>query len=185
MSPVRDKQDFGLTVPDFSLPLIGGDRPKSLGDTLAGKKGAVVIFWSGVCSHCVRYDAYFNHFAHKHPDIGVVMIASRHGESAEMIRKTVAERKLNFDILHDPPGAVARAYYAQQTPRCYLIDADRKLLYRGAVDNFKYPDDSEFVAYLDPAIDEFLGGKPVSRADTPSFGCAIMSVYYVLPKPLA
>jgi len=58
------------------------------------------------------------------------------------------------------------------------------LRYRGAIDNFKYPQDPEYVAYLDPAIRQFLDGKPISRTETASFGCAIQSVYYNLPKAL-
>jgi hypothetical protein len=65
-----------------------------------------------------------------------------------------------------------------------LIDANRILLYRGAIDNYKYPDDPNYVAYLEAAIREFLAGQPLTRNDTASFGCAIQSVYYNLPKQL-
>jgi hypothetical protein len=60
----------------------------------------------------------------------------------------------------------------------------RTLLYRGAIDNFKYPGDPEYLAYLDPAVNSFLAGEPIARKETASFGCAIQSVYYILPKPL-
>ncbi len=181
---VREKQEIGLDVTDFTLPLLSGDGQRDLGAFLEGKKGAVVVFWSGLCSHCVRYDNYLNGFADRHPEIGLVAIASRHGESPEMIRGTVAERKLSFPILHDPPGAVARQWYTQQTPRAFLIGADRKLLYRGAIDNFKFAEDSEYQPYLEPAIASLLAGEPIARTETASFGCAIFSVYYILPKPL-
>ena len=35
-----------------------------------------------------------------------------------------------------------------------------------------------------PAIRAFLGGEPVARPETASFGCAIQTVYYQLPKQL-
>ena len=181
---IREKQEIGLPVTDFALPLISGEGQRTLADFLVGKQGAVVLFWSGVCSHCLRYDDYLNRFAERHPDLGLVAVASRHGESADMIRATAAERKLNFPIVHDPPGAVARQYYTQQTPRAFLIDASRKLLYRGALDNYKFPEDSEYQAYLEPAIASFRSGEPIARTETASFGCAIQSVYYILPKLL-
>src|SRR5260370_20138449 len=53
-SVVREKQEIGLVVPDFQLPAISGGQ-RSLVDRLAGKRGAVVLFWSGVRSHCPRY----------------------------------------------------------------------------------------------------------------------------------
>ena len=64
------------------------------------------------------------------------------------------------------------------------MDAGRVLLYRGAIDNFKYPGDPEYVGHLETAISEFLAGQPVKRTETSSFGCAIQSVYYTLPKHL-
>ena len=57
-------------------------------------------------------------------------------------------------------------------------------LYRGAIDNFKFPEDNEYLAYLEPAIASFLAGQPIARAETASFGCAIQTVYYRLPKQL-
>ena len=43
---------------------------------------------------------------------------------------------------------------------------------------------AEHIAYLDPAISQFLAGEPLIRTETASFGCAIRSVYYILPKAL-
>lgn len=182
---VREKQEIGLPVTDFSLRQIGGET-RDLGSFLEGRKGAAVVFWSGVCSHCVRYDAYFNRFTDLHPEYSFVAIASRHGETAEQIAATAKERGLTFPIVHDPGGVVARQWYTQQTPRAFLIDANaRTLLYRGAVDNYKLPEDSDYQAYLEPAIAQFNAGEPITKNDIASFGCAIMSVYYILPKPLA
>ena len=52
-------QILGATVEDFALSDLNGEE-RRLSDFLAGKKGAVVLFWSGICSHCVRYDGYLN-----------------------------------------------------------------------------------------------------------------------------
>src|SRR5260370_27187633 len=138
----RPKQEIGLPVSDFVLPLIFGEGERSLADFFPGKRAVVVLFWSGVCSHCLRYDEYLNQFSKRHPEIGLVAVASRQGETAVQIRATAAERKLSFPLLHDAAGAIARLWYTQQTPRAFLIDPGRSLLYRGAIDNFKYPDDS-------------------------------------------
>lgn len=144
----------------------------------------MVAFWSGYCSHCVRYDEYFNSFAARHPELGFIVIASRQGEPLAEIQAKVAERHLTFPLVVDNDAAVAEAWLAHQTPRVYLLDQARKLLYRGAVDNFKFVGDPEREEYLEPAITQFLNGEPVRRAETASFGCAIKSVYYILPKPL-
>jgi peroxiredoxin len=176
-------QRIGGQVPDFKLEQIGGG-PFSLIQMLSGAKCAVVVFWSGVCSHCVRYDAFFNGFRQRHPDVAFTAIASRQGETPEQIRGVIAERNLTFPILYDPGSAVAKQWATQQTPRAFLVDPSQTLLYRGAVDNFKFLEDPAHVAYLEPAVADFLAGRPVERSETASFGCAIQSVYYILPKSL-
>lgn len=184
----QEKQKFGEALGDFSLTAVTSAAANagtvSLSGRMAGKKGAAVVFWSGICSHCVRYDKFLNTFEERHPELSLIAVASRHGETPEMIRKTMAERGLTFTMLYDPESKVAREWFTQQTPRAFLMDAERRLLYRGAIDNYKYPEDPEFVGYLEPAAREFLAGAAVSRNETASYGCAIFSVYYILPKAL-
>jgi peroxiredoxin len=176
-------QEIGGVVEDFSLRNITRGE-QSLSTFLDGRKGAVVVFWSGICSHCVRYDPYLSAFEKEHPELGLVIIASRTGETIEQIRKTVSERRLTFPILHDPGGVVARQWFTQQTPRAFLVDADRTLRYRGAIDNYKFRNDPAHTPYLESAIADFEAGRPVRQSETASFGCAIESVYYILPSPL-
>jgi peroxiredoxin len=182
MANVQERQSIGCFMPDFTLPLLDGGSlsPQSF---LAGRKAAVVVFWSGICSHCRRYDEYLNRLPERYPGVGLLAVASRQNESAQMLRATVAERGLRFPMVHDADRAVAQAWLVSQTPRVFLLDPQCRLLYRGAIDNFKYPQDAEFVPYLDTAIEALLAGKTPPRAETPSFGCPVESVYYTMPKP--
>src|ERR1041384_4099564 len=114
--PIQKSQDIGAVVEDFMLLHIhGGSR--SLGEFLKGKKGAVVIFWSALCSHCVRYDRYLSTFSEIHRELSLLAIASRKGETVQQICDSVVRRNLRFPILHDPDGSVARQWFTQQTPR--------------------------------------------------------------------
>jgi hypothetical protein len=115
--------------------------------------------------------------------LALVLVASRQEETTGKLRQTLVERDLHVMVLHDTDRTVARAWFVEQTPRVFLLDSERRLYYRGAIDNFKYPQDPDYIAYLDPAIDAFLGGRSLSRSDTPSFGCPIASVYYTLSRP--
>jgi peroxiredoxin len=182
--PERAKQGIGRPVPELTLPALDG-AVRDLRFYLRDKKGLVIVFWSETCSHCVRYDGYLNSFAARQPEVALVAVASRQGENLQQIRATAEARKLRFPILYDSGGIAARAWFTQQTPRAFLINSERILLYRGAIDNFKYPEDPEYVPYLDPAVESFLAEKPIARAETASFGCAIESVYYILPKALS
>jgi len=178
------RQEFGQVVAEFALPLLNGSSMRTLHDFMKGKKGVVVVFWSAVCTHCRRYDNYFNSFSGLHPELGLVAIASRYGETAEEIRDAVRQRRLLFPILLDEAGKTARRWHSQQTPRCYLLTADGRLMYRGAIDNFKFPADPEYAAYLEPAIASYLAGQSIVRPETASFGCAIETTYYRLPSQL-
>lgn len=182
-TPSVSRQEIGAPVADFQLNTMNGE-PVSLQMVVSRRKGAIIVFWSSVCSHCARYDGYFSGFPFQHPELGMIAIASREKETAEQLRAAALQRRLAFAILHDPGSIIANRWFTQQTPRVFLIDANRVLRYRGAIDNFKYPGDPEYVPYLEPAIQQFLAGQPISRPETASFGCAVQSVYYNLPKVL-
>ena len=62
----------------------------------------------------------------------------------------------------------------------YLIKRDELDIYDISIERIT----KQYLEYLEPAIAQFLNGKPIARADTPSFGCAIETVYYQLPKQL-
>ena len=174
-------QVIGCEVSDFSLLDLDG-QTRTLRGEMAGHKAAVVIFWSCVCSHCVRYDEYLKAFHQRHPDIGFLALASRQQETPDQLRRAVRERKLAFPILIDPGGRLARQWFTEQTPRAFLIAGDMSLQYRGAIDNFQFPGDPDYIEYLEPAISDLLAGRPIAQPDTASFGCAIQSVYYQLRK---
>jgi len=181
MQAENDPQKFGEPLSEFSLPNLSG-QTVSLSSRLTGKKGAVVVIWSSTCSHCLRYDSYFNSFESRYPDLSLTIVSARQGETLESVRMAASQRRLKFSILHDPASIVAKQWFTQQTPKAFLMDANRALLYRGAIDNYKFPEDPEHVAYLEPAIAEFLSGKPISRQEISSYGCAVQSVYYNLPR---
>ena len=184
MSSERVEQKIGSVLPDITLKTVTAPEATwSLHERAARGTGALIVIWSSVCSHCARYDEYLNTFSERHPEIAIAGIASRQGETPDDVRKALAARNLTLPMLYDPGSAVARQLFTQQTPRVFLVDRQSVLVYRGAIDNFKYAEDDEYEAYLEPAVASLLAGEPVARADTPSFGCAIASVYYQIPRP--
>ena len=170
-------QRFGEPVPDFERPDPAGVRI-SLAGVLEGRRGAVVVFWSGVCSHCQRYDAWLGDLPARHPELALLAVASRQNEDAAAVARIVRERGLRFPILVDADRRVARAFAVEQTPRAFLLDAERRLRYRGAIDNFEYPRAPGHEPHLENAARDLLAGRRVRRPETPSFGCPIESVYY-------
>src|SRR5438046_2507387 len=112
----NEQQKFGEPIADFSLRTLNGE-PTNIDAISEGKKGAVVVVWSSTCSHCHRYDKYFNTFADRYPDIGLVIVSSRQGEAIDSVKKAAAQRGLKFPIVHDPGGEVAKQWFTRQTPR--------------------------------------------------------------------
>ena len=94
--PAVATQAIGDMVPNLQLPAVDGGEPVSIDARLAerGRQGAVVVFWSSVCTHCVRYDAYFNRFEAAPPELALYVVATRWSETAEDIRRAVHDRQL-------------------------------------------------------------------------------------------
>src|SRR5262249_6765108 len=125
----NEQQKFGEALNDFSLQSLAGSTV-SLSSRLEGKRGGVVVVWSSTCSHCIRYDSYFNPFEERHPNLSLTIVAARNGETLEAVKLAAAQRRLTFCIAHDPTSSVAQKWFTQQTPRAFLMDANRALLYR-------------------------------------------------------
>jgi len=102
----------------------------SLSTFLSGKRGAVVLFWSGVCSHCIRYDGYLNSFEQRHPELALVALASRNGETREQIRKPAPSGSSPFRFCMMQAAVTAPGVVHATDPRAFLIDGNRTSLYR-------------------------------------------------------
>jgi len=78
--------------------------------------------------------------------------------------------------LMDTPGEVGLAYGAKTTPHMFVIDAQGKVVYNGAIDDKRSanPDDVKTAKnYVAAALDEIKAGKPVSTPSTTPYGCSV------------
>jgi hypothetical protein len=84
------------------------------------------------------------------------------------------ELKFTFPYLFDQSQETARAYDAQCTPDFFLYDAQKKLVYRGQLDDSR-PGNGIPVTGKDlrAALDALIAGKPISAEQRPSIGCNI------------
>jgi hypothetical protein len=91
-----------------------------------------------------------------------------------MMAKLAIEARFTFPYLYDKSQEVAKAYHAACTPDFFLFDSDKKLVYRGQMDDSR-PGNGITVtgADLTAAIDAVTQGKPVSQEQKPSMGCNI------------
>ncbi|MDB5986125.1 MAG: thioredoxin family protein [Nevskia sp.] len=79
-------------------------------------------------------------------------------------------------VLLDPKGQLGHRYDAKTTPDMFVIDADGKLVYAGAIDSIASSDPDDIAKaqpYVKVALEATLAGKPVTTALTQSYGCSI------------
>ena len=79
-----------------------------------------------------------------------------------------------FPYLYDETQDVARAYSAACTPDTFVFDGERRLVYRGQLDDSR-PKNGLPVTAADvrAAVDAVLAGRPVDPDQRPSIGCGI------------
>lgn len=133
----------------------------------------LINFWSAECPLVERTDA---HLLQLQDQLTLVSIACNANEPAGFVRQTAQARGLPL-VLLDPDQSVANLYGAVITPHLFLIDTAGLLRYQGAPDDvtFRRREPSRF--YVQEALQALLGGQPVSPAETPPYGCAIVRAF--------
>ena len=178
-------------TPSTMLPL-GTMLPGfSLGDAVSGRdvsdrdfedsEALVVMF---ICNHCPFVKHVVDELGRLGRDyirrgVGIVAINSNdvrnYPQDGPVHMKALAEREgWEFPYLLDADQQVATAYRAACTPDFYLFDGERRLVYRGQLDDSR-PGSGRPVTGRDlrAALEAVLDGESVSEAQVPSVGCNI------------
>ena len=103
-----------------------------------------------------------------------MMSASTPDDSPEKMKQEVTDAGYVFPYLYDESQKTAKAFHAACTPDFFLYDRNRKLVYRGQLDDSR-PGNGVPVTGRDlrAALDAVLAGKPVPQDQKPSIGCNI------------
>lgn len=167
---------LGTPAPDFDLPTIDGGKV-----ALADLDEPVVCVMF-VCNHCPyvqHVEDELGRIADEVGDVAFVAICSNDAEQypddgPEGLRAQAERAGWDFPYAIDADSSVGRAYSAACTPDFFVYDADRELVYRGAMDastpgNGEPNDGSD----LRNALRLAKAGKPVNEPHRPSMGCSI------------
>jgi AhpC/TSA family len=96
---------------------------------------------------------------------------------AKQLAAWAAERKAKpTAMLVDADGTVGKLYQARTTPHMYIVDAQGKLAYAGAIDNIpsaRVADIPNAKNFVRTALTEIKAGKPVTEATTRPYGCSV------------
>jgi peroxiredoxin len=166
----------GARVAD--VPLIDTDgKHRTLGE-FKDKKAVVVVF---VGTECPIANLYFptlaemqRHYASK--GVQVLAINSNDQDSFEAVVTHARERHLPFPVMKDDGQRAADAFGARRTPEAFLLDGNRKIRYRGRIDDqygYLYRRAVPSRTELKDAIEELLAGKPITTPESECRGCLI------------
>ena len=167
-------------APDFQLPDVVSGKTISL-DTFADKKALLIMF---ICQHCPFVKHIKQELANLGKDyanypLGIVAISANDvanypDDSPENLKKMAQSLDINYNLCYDESQEVAKVYTAACTPDFFLFDGERKLVYRGQLDDSR-PSNNIPVTGKDlrAAIDAVLAGNPVNSEQKPSIGCNI------------
>jgi peroxiredoxin len=170
---------LGTVAPAFTLPEPATGRILS-SDDLTGP-ALVVAF---ICNHCPYVKHVADGLAALGRDLaqqGVAMVGISSNDVVTYPQdgpdQMVAEARSHgwtFPYLYDETQDVARAFSAACTPDTFVFDGERRLVYRGQLDDSR-PGNGRPVTAADvrAAVDAVLAGRPVNPEQRPSIGCGI------------
>lgn len=170
---------------------IGQDAPAiELTDTdgktvkLSDFKGKIVVleWFNPACPYILKHHTKNTTMAdtyNKFKDKGVVWLAinsgaaGKEGAGKEASAKAKTDWKMPFPVLIDESGKVGKAYGAKNTPAMYVIDANGKLAYMGAIDSDDSPSKVGDTNYVAQAVSQLLAKETVATQVTKPYGCGV------------
>jgi peroxiredoxin len=171
---------LGTPAPDFALPDAVTGRTVALRD-FASAPALLVMFLCNHCPYVKHIQAGLVQLARdlQARGVGVVAISSNDVEnypddSPEKMKEEASRAGYMFPYLFDESQSVARDYRAACTPDFFLYDGQRRLFYRGQMDDARRGNTLPVTGKdLRDAVDALLAGRPAPERQIPSLGCNI------------
>ena len=170
---------LGTPAPDFALPDAQGQTHR-LSD-FADAPALLVIFMCNHCPYVKHVRSALADLAREYQQRGVAVVginpndvANYSDDSPEKMIEEIKSAGYTFPYLVDESQEVAKAYKAACTPDFYVFDRERKLVYRGQMDDSRPGNDQPLNGEdLRAALDAVLAGEPAPADQKPSIGCNI------------
>lgn len=175
-SPAAKKLAIGEAAPSFTFKDIRY-LPRTL-DDFGAKKAFVIAFTNLDCPVVKQYLPRLKQLdeAYRDRDVQFISINADPGDSIVEMAYQAVKADCAFPFCKDFDGEVVRALGAERTPEVVVLDADRKLRYRGRIDSQYRAAGAQSAAGredLKEAIDDVLAGVDVRTPETPVDGCKI------------
>jgi peroxiredoxin len=169
---------FGDIAPPFER-VKGVDGEEYSLRSFDDKSILVFIFIANRCPTARVYNERLKTIQRDYGSRGVQIIAVNSdssylysAESLEEMEKIAKERGFNFPYLKDEDQSIGKRYGAWVTLHAFVFDKQRRLRYRGRVDDSRDEEDVE-VSDLRNALDDILVDREVKVPETRPFACFI------------
>lgn len=171
----------GQPAPDFTVTDIAGQK-----HALSAYRGKIVVLeWLAPgCPYVLRHYRSGNLPATQSAALadGAVWLQINSSAMGDLdLAKTEEWRKKNgvapaVAYIRDEAGQLGRAFGAETTPHLFVISADGKLAYQGAIDDQPSASLANTVHahnYVKAAIAALKAGRPVETATSKPYGCGV------------
>jgi peroxiredoxin len=168
--------DYDQPVPDFKLKDTEG-KTHALSD-YADRKAVVVAFTGLGCPLSNLYTPRIQSIADAFESKGVAffVVNSNHQDSTEELAKARESFGLRVPLLKDERNSTADAFGVMRTNEVFVLDASRRIVYHGAIDDqygIGYQRPKADNTYLRDALAQTLAGQSISTPRTQAFGCVV------------
>ena len=170
---------LGTQAPSFKLTNTINDKLIA-SDTIFNKNGTIIMF---ICNHCPFVihvlDEIISISEEYFENISFIAISSNDivnypEDSPELMKKLAIDKKFKFPYLYDENQEVAKNYDAACTPDFFLYNKNKKLIYRGQLDDSRPGNNIPITGNdLRKAIVSLIDGKEIEKNQKPSIGCNI------------
>jgi peroxiredoxin len=170
--------EIGQQAPSFDN-LEGTDGKRYSLSTFSDKQIVVLLFMANRCPTARVYTDRLKAIQADYAPKGVQLVGvnsdNQYFFSLEALTKMVevaSEREFNFPYIKDTDQSLAKRYGALVTLHAFVLDKERKLRYRGRVDDSRDPA-KVTTSDLRNALDDLISGREVRTAETRPFACSI------------
>ena len=179
MLEISENLEIGQKASDFQ-DLLGVDGRRYSLSSFDDKPLLVLVFSCNGCPTVKANEDRMIAIQKAYEPRGVQLVAINSNNAflspsdtfSEMVKRA-QEKRFNFPYLKDEEGSVARNYGAITTPHVFVLDRERRLRYKGRIDETRDPARATY-SDLENALGELLANRPIRVPETKPFGCVIV-----------
>ena len=179
--------EIGTSAPMPGLEMKGVDGSMNSLKSLKGENGLLVVFSCNTCPFVVGRDGKSEGWETRYNNLnkqaqmmgfGMVLINSNEAkrdraDSMSEMKSHAKSEGYTMPYVVDENHKLADAFGAKTTPHVYLLDADLKLAYKGAIDDNVDSAKEVSKRYVEDAMTMLTKGQNPDPNSTKPLGCSI------------